>query len=86
MRTNTLQPMKPRLRKDEDGREMCFRQGKPCTYESETDENTIVTEWPNGVIEHMDVQTKTVRRTWPNGKTTTFAAGSPQDQQYPNLT
>ena len=65
---------------------MCFSQGKPCIYESETDENTIITEWPNGVVEHMDIPTSTVTRTWPNGSTETFPAGSPEDRRYPHLT
>ena len=87
----TTTPTEPKLarsqrRADEDGREMCFRQGKPCVYQSETDENTIITEWPNGVVEHMNIRTKTVTRTWPNGSTETFPTGSPEDREYPHLT
>lgn len=84
--TKTTRPGASRLRPEEDGREMCFSQGKPCVYESETDENTIITEWPNGVIEHMDMRTRTVIRTWPDGSTDTFAAGSAEDRRYPHVT
>ncbi len=81
--TKTPELAPSRLRPDDDGREMCFSQGKPCVYESETDENTIITEWPNGVIEHMDVRTRMVTRTWPDGETDTFSASSPENRRYP---
>ena len=74
-----------RLRPDEDGREMCFSQGKPCVYESETDENTIITEWPNGVVERLDGSTNMVTRTWPDGSTERFSADSVQNKTYPHV-
>ena len=73
------------LRPDEDGREMCFSQGKPCVYESETDENTIITEWPNGVVERLDGSTNIVTRTWPDGSSETFSADSVQNRTYPHV-
>ncbi len=74
-----------RLRPEEDGREMCFGQGKPCVYESETDENTIITEWPNGVVERLDGSTNMVTRTWPDGTTETFSGDSSQNKTYPHV-
>lgn len=74
-----------RLRPEQDGREMCFSQGKPCVYQSEADENAIITEWPNGVVERMDTRTNTVQRTWPDGSIETFAAGSRRDATYPHV-
>ena len=69
----------------EDGREMCFSQGKPCVYQSETDEDTIITEWPNGVVERLDGSTNMVTRTWPDGTTETFPGDSIQNRTYPHV-
>ena len=43
----------------------------------------LVTEWPNGVIQHEDTLTQTVVRSWPDGRKETFAAGSTEDRRYP---
>ena len=85
-----MAPQPPRvapsmLRADEDGREMCFSQGKPCVYESESDPNVIITEWPNGVIEKLNVPSMTVTRTWPNGSTETFPENSAENERYPHI-
>ena len=74
-----------RLRPDVDSRELCFSQGKPCIYESETDPNILVAEWPNGVIQHKNIPTQTVVRFWPDGRKETFAAGSAEDRRYPHI-
>ena len=75
----------PDLRPDDDGREMCFSQGKPCVYESETDPNKIITEWPNGVVEELDLTTEMVIRTWPDTTTETFPRDSPENARYPHV-
>ena len=54
-------------------------------YESETDENTIITEWPNGVVERLDGSTNMVTRTWPDGSTERFSADSVQNKTYPHV-
>ena len=50
---------------------MCFSQDKACVYEPEEDLGTIVTEWPNGVIDRHNLETKTRVRHWPDGTTET---------------
>ena len=54
----------------EDNREICFEQGKPCIYEDEDQADSIVTEWPNGVIDTKDMKTGTTIRAWPDGSRT----------------
>ena len=80
-----MQLTKSRLRADIDNRELCFSQGKPCIYLSETDNDILVTEWPNGVTEHKSRREKTVIRTWPDGRIERFAAGSAADGQFPHM-
>ena len=75
----------PDLGPDDDGREMCFSQGKPCVYQSETDPNKIITEWPNGVVEELDLTTEIVIRTWPDKTTETFPRNSPENARYPHI-
>ena len=81
----TTELKKSRSRPDIDSREVCFSQGKPCIYESETDPKFLVTEWPNGVIQHEDTLTQTVVRSWPDGRKETFTAGSTEDRRYPHI-
>ena len=81
----TTELKRPRLRPDVDSRELCFSQGKPCIYESETNPNILVTEWPNGVIQHKDKSKQTVVRIWPNGRKEQFVAGSAEDRRYPHI-
>ena len=66
-------------------REMCFKQGKVCVYLSADDENVIICEWPNGVVEHCNLRTDRVTRTWPDGKQDVFASGSAEDRRYPHV-
>ena len=46
---------------------MCFQQGKPCVYQSEDRPGTILTEWPNGVVDEVRVGGDTRTRRWPDG-------------------
>ena len=57
----------------EDSREICFQQGKPCVYEPEEEPGTIVTEWPNGVIDRKCLEANTRTRRWPDGTIETTA-------------
>ena len=67
----------------EDGRAMCFAQGKPCTYESDTDPDSIITEWPNGVVDRMNIPTNQVTRQRPDGSTESFAADDAEARRPP---
>ena len=67
----------------EDGRAMCFAQGKPCTYESDTDPDSIITEWPNGVVDRMNIPTNQVTRRRPDGSTESFARTTPERRGRP---
>ena len=55
--------MGPAVPETEDSRQMCFSQGKAFVYEPEDERGTIVTEWPNGVIDRHNLETKTTGRT-----------------------
>ena len=70
---------------ERDSREMCFKQGKACVYQSETDERIIITEWPNGVVKRHNTETKLVTRSWPDGYEETYPEGSPRDRMYPHI-
>ena len=70
---------------EQDSRELCFKQGKPCIYQSDDDEHVIITEWPNGVSERQDTRTNQVTRFWPDGYRETFAVDSPRDRAYPHV-
>ena len=61
----------------EDSREMCFQQGKPCIYAAPDDPDVIVTEWPNGTVDHKDPTANTRTRRWPDGTIDTQAADTP---------
>ena len=61
----------------EDSREICFQQGKPCVYEPEDERGTIVTEWPNGVIDWKRLDANTRTRHWPDGTVETTAGDAP---------
>ena len=61
----------------EKNREICFEQGKPCVYEPEDEPGTIVTEWPNAVIDRRCPETDTRTRQWPDGTTETVPAERP---------
>ena len=50
------------------GRSMCFAQGKPFVYAADEAAETIVAEWPNGVIDTYAVSAGTVVRRWPDGR------------------
>lgn len=69
----------------EEIREMCFSQGQPCTYNPRDDPEVIITEWPNGVRDTLNIETKEVERAWPDGRRTTLAAGSPEHRTYPHV-
>ena len=84
-KTATATALVPALRSDTDSREMCFEQGKPCIYESETNQNVVICEWPNGVVEERDTGTDTVTRFWPDGSKDSFHADSPQNKIYPHI-
>ena len=60
---------------------MCFSQGKAFVYEPEDDPGTIVTEWPNGVIDRHHLETKTRVRHWPDG--TAESRHEDETVQYP---
>ena len=81
----TMQFTTSRQRAEIDNRELCFSQGKPCIYLSETDDDILVTEWPNGVTEHKSRTNQTIVRTWPNGRIDRFAAGSAEDERFPHV-
>ena len=61
---------------DIDSRRMCFEQGKPCIFESESEPNTIVTEWPNGTVDRHDLKSRTRTRRWPDGSSETMNDGT----------
>ena len=61
----------------EDSRQMCFEQGKACVYESETEPDTIMTEWPNGTIDRHGLEAKTRTRRWPDGSEETVSDDEP---------
>ncbi|MCY4509670.1 MAG: hypothetical protein OXG35_22300 [Acidobacteria bacterium] len=82
--TNEPRPKRAAYRFDGDSRELCFSQGKPCVRQSESDPNTIVTEWPNGVVEDLDLRSMTVTRRWPDGATETFPEDSLENERYPH--
>lgn len=67
--STTEQRIGPAVPETEDSRQMCFSQGKAFVYEPEDDPGTIVTEWPNGVIDRHNLETKTRVRHWPDGAT-----------------
>ena len=59
-----------------DGVRMCHAQGKPAIYLLDSDDKTIRTEWPNGVVDDLTLATNQVERTWPNGKVESFEKNS----------
>ena len=65
----------------DDSRRMCFGQGKAFVYQPEDQQDTIVTEWPNGVIDRHDLKAKQRSRRWPDGTTETRDEDDPVD--YP---
>ena len=75
----------PEVPNGQDSRELCFKQGKPCIYQSDDDDHVIITEWPNGVSERQDTRTNRVTRFWPDGYRETFAVDSPRDRAYPHV-
>ncbi len=66
-----------------DSRQMCFRQGKAFVHMPAHDRSRVVTEWPNGVVDHYLIADKTIMRTWPDGHTQHFAPGDPAGKKYP---
>ena len=65
----------------EESRRMCFSQGKAFVYEPEDEQDTIVTEWPNGVIDRHDLKTRKRVRHWPDG--TTDSRHEDEPVEYP---
>jgi len=61
----------------EDNRAICFEQGKPCVSEPDDEPGTIVTEWPNGVIDRWWLETDTRTRQLPDGTPETAPAETP---------
>ena len=61
----------------EDSRKICFQQGKACVYEPNEEQGTIVTEWPNGVVDRKNLEANTRTRHWPDGTTETTAGDTP---------
>lgn len=73
--------MGPAVPETEDSRQMCFSQGKAFVCEPEDKRGTIVTEWPNGVIDRHSLETKTRVRHWPNR--TTDSRHEDEPVEYP---
>ncbi len=67
MRTSTKARNSTAVPAVEDSRQMCFQQGKPCIYASPDDPGVIITEWPNGTVDHKELATNTRTRRWPDG-------------------
>lgn len=58
----------------EDSRQVCFGQGKAFVYEPKDEPGTIVTEWPNGVVDRKCLRRQTKTRRWPDGSEETGRA------------
>ena len=67
----------PLVPETEDSRRICFEQGKPCVYQPDDEPGTIMTEWPNGVIDRWWLESDTRRRHWPDGTTENAPADRP---------
>ena len=65
-----------------DSRRMCFEQGKPCIFQSESEPQTIVTEWPNGTADRHHLQARTRTRRWPDGSSETMSDAA--DFEFPH--
>ena len=61
----------------EDSREIRCPQRTPCVYEPDQEPGTIVTEWPNGVVDRDSLETKTPTGPWPDGTIETVPADTP---------
>lgn len=85
----------PSMEKVMDNRTLCFSQGKPCVYLSHDEPQgsepgavrpkVIVTEWPNGVVERLRVDTQRVTRTWPDGRVEEIDGDDPSMGHAPIL-
>ena len=63
----------------EDNRRMCFEQGKACIFQSESEPDTIVTEWPNGTVDRHNLLARTRTRRWPDGSSDKISDASDFD-------
>lgn len=57
-------------------REICFSQGKSCTTMPDGTQDIIRTEWPNGTVDELDMNTNVRTRRWPDGTIETRGADS----------
>ena len=80
---NNPAPGHPTADTQTDPRRMCFQQGKAVVYMPPGDDSRIVTEYPNGVVEDYDLASKSITRTWPDGRLERFRDGDTADFQHP---